>query len=126
MPPSENDIKPSSLPPVTALAYLGDAVHSLYVRKRLCLPGFVTAVCQAELYRNIEEDFSDWERDVFRRARNHKGLGHPKSATGADYRTATGFEAVLGALYVTEQTERLAFLLDKAHGDRFETLPNNP
>ena len=57
------------------------------------------------------------EAAVFRRAFNSGHLQRPKHASGAEYRTATGFEAVLGLLYHTAQTERLHYLLEMAHGE---------
>ncbi len=128
----------SSLPSVMALAYLGDAVYSLYIRQRLVEAGishagelnrlslsFVTATAQAETYRAIEAYLTEWEKDIARRAHNHKGLHPPKHASGADYRTATGFEALLGALRYTENDARLAELLALGHKGRFDTLPTN-
>lgn len=121
-----------ALPTVMALAYLGDAVHALYVRRRLVSLGisrsgdlnaralsFVTAPMQANLCRRIADRFTEAEAEIFRRAFNHKGLGHPKHASGADYRTATGFEAVLGALDYVGQKERLDELLALAHEGLF-------
>ena len=121
-----------SLPAVMALSYLGDAVYSLYVRRRLVEMGvshagdlnrlslsFVTAPRQAETVARLLPLFTEWETDVYRRAYNHKGLGHPSHATYAEYRAATGFEAVLGALSFTGDEERLAYLLDTAHEGAF-------
>ena len=118
----------TSLPSVLALAYLGDAAHSLYVRKMLVAKGlskssdlnreslkYVTAAKQAELYRRVEDLLLEDERDVFRRASNSTHLNRPKNASGKDYRTATGFEAVLGMLYWIGDDERLKLLLDTAH-----------
>ena len=118
----------TSLPSVLALAYLGDAAHSLYVRKMLIAKGlskssdlnreslkYVTAAKQAELYRRVEDLLLEDERDVFRRASNSTHLNRPKNASGKDYRTATGFEAVLGMLYWIGDDERFKLLLDTAH-----------
>lgn len=118
----------TSLPSVLALAYLGDAAHSLYVRKMLIAKGlskssdlnreslkYVTAAKQAELYQRVEDLLLEDERDVFRRASNSTHLNRPKNASGKDYRTATGFEAVLGMLYWIGDDERLKLLLDTAH-----------
>ena len=120
----------TSLPSVLALAYLGDAAHSLYVRKMLIAKGlskssdlnreslkYVTAAKQAELYRRVEDLLLEDERDVFRRASNSTHLNRPKNASGKDYRTATGFEAVLGMLYWIGDDERLKLLLDTAHAE---------
>ena len=118
------------LPSVAALSYLGDARHSLYVRHMLVLRGvsksgelnrlalsFVTAEAQAESYRRIQDMLLDDERDVFRRASNSTHLNKPKHASIADYRAATGFEAVLGMLTYLGDEERIKELLDAAYLD---------
>ena len=116
------------LPSVSALSYLGDAVHSLYVRRMLVARGisksaelnsasleFVTAEAQAKMYEKIEPHLLEDEREVFKRAFNSTHLNKPKRASGVDYRRATGFEAVLGMLHFIGDEERLALLLDLAH-----------
>ena len=112
------------LPSVMALAYLGDAVYSLHIRKKLIALGyeksgelnrraldFVTAQRQAALMRKIEPLVLEDEREVFRRASNSKHLNRPKHASVADYRYATGFEAVLGMLAWIDDNERMKELL---------------
>ena len=112
------------LPSSEALAYLGDAVYALYVREHLVRCGishakelnalslsFVTAEKQAALLHRIQSALTEWESDVYRRAFNHKGLMPPKHASYAEYRAATGLEAVIGALHYTGQTERIHELL---------------
>lgn len=124
----------AKLPTTQALAYLGDARHSLYVRymlirRGLCKSGelnreslkYVTAECQARMYRRVEHLLLDDERDVFRRAANSGHLNKPKHASGADYRTATGFEAVIGMLCWIGDEERLKMLLDEAHKEEVES-----
>lgn len=119
----------TSLPTVSALAYLGDARHSLYVRRMLVSEGlcksgelneaalaYVTAEAQANMLRKIECEFFDDERDVYRRAANSGHLNRPKHSSAADYRAATGFEAVIGMLEWIGDRERLEYLLDLAHG----------
>lgn len=118
-----------SLPSPLALAYLGDARHSLYVRHMLVMRGmskpsdlnreslgFVTAASQARMFEKIEPILLDDEREIFKRAFNSTHLNKPKSASGKDYRTATGFEAVIGMLEWIGDTERLEELLSLAHG----------
>lgn len=123
----------TQLPSVAALAYLGDARHSLYVRRmlvgrgisksgelnRLSL-GYVTAEAQAGMYRRIESVLSDDERDVFRRASNSGHLNKPKHASVADYRHATGFEAVIGMLTWLGDEDRIEELLELAHKEVLE------
>lgn len=118
----------ASLPSVMALAYLGDARHALYVREmlvksglskpkdlNLCSLDYVTAEAQAEMYRRIEHLLTEDELDVVRRAGNSGHLNRPKHASPADYRAATGFEALVGMLYYINDNERLTMLLDLAH-----------
>ena len=116
------------LPSVLALAFIGDARHSLYVRRMLVERGisksgelnelslgYVTAQAQAEAFGRIEHLLLDDEREVFRRAYNSTHLNKPKRASGKDYRTATGFEAVIGMLEYIKDEERIVQLLRAAH-----------
>ena len=118
----------ASLPTTAALAYLGDARHGLYVRRMLvekgiCKAGelnaaslsYVTAEAQARMMRKIEPLLLDDERDLYKRAANSGHLNRPKHASAADYRAATGFEAVIGMLEWIGDTERLNLLLSEAH-----------
>ena len=118
----------AELPSVAALSYLGDARHSLYVRRVLVSRGltksadlnrealkYVTAEAQARMYEKIADLLTEDEKDVFRRASNSTHLNKPKHASGKDYRFATGFEAVIGMLEWLEESERLEFLLNKSH-----------
>lgn len=123
----------SRLPSVAALSYLGDARHSLYVRRMLVDRGisksgelnklslaYVTAQAQAQMYRRIESELLPDERDVFRRASNSTHLNKPKHASVTDYRLATGFEAVIGMLCYIGDEERLEHLLRLAHSETNE------
>ena len=118
----------ASLPTTAALAYLGDARHGVYVRRMLiergiCKSGelneaslqYVTAEAQANMMRKIEHLLLEDERDVYKRASNSGHLNRPKRASAADYRAATGFEAVIGMLEWIGDTERLEMLLRVAH-----------
>lgn len=118
----------TALPSTQALSYLGDARHSLYVRRMLvergiCKSGelnakaleYVTAEAQASMMRRIEPLLLDDEREVYKRASNSGHLNRPKHASAADYRAATGFEAVIGMLEWIGDSERLDMLLREAH-----------
>jgi ribonuclease-3 family protein len=118
----------ASLPSTQALAYLGDAAYSLYVRRMLVAKGlskakdlnretlkYVTAEAQAAMYRRIEHMLLDDEREVFKRAANSTHLNRPKHASVTDYRYATGFEALIGMLVWIKDDERIEELLDAAH-----------
>ena len=132
----ENNFCGAMLPSVAALSYIGDAIHSLYVRKMLVARGltksadlnrealrYVTAEAQAKMYEKIKDELLPEEADVFRRASNSTHLNRPKHATGRDYRYATGFEAVLGMLDFQKNGARLEYLLRKSHeeDDRDDT-----
>ena len=118
----------TSLPAVMALAYLGDARHSLYVRRMLVELGisksgelnalsleYVTAEAQAAMMRRIEPLLLEDELEVYKRAANSGHLNKPRRASAADYRAATGFEAVIGMLEWIGDDERLEMLLTAAH-----------
>ncbi len=124
----EGPIRQSELPSTAALAYLGDAVHSLYMRERAVEEGFarserlhrytagaVNAAAQARMLEAILPHLTEAERDVCRRAGNYRHLHAPKHMSAADYRRATGFEAVLGMLYWLGERERLRELLRLAY-----------
>ena len=124
----EEKIRQTDLPTVAALAYLGDAVHSMDIRRRavargLCksgalhtfTAGIVNAAAQAAMLTAIEDVLDDSERELCRRAANSKHLQHPKHATDADYRRATAFEALLGMLYHLGREDRLRTLLDLSY-----------
>lgn len=119
-------LDPSALPSSEALAYLGDAAYSLYVRELLVRHGtshakdlnrlsllYVTAERQAALFQSLSERLTETEYGIYRRAHNHKGLKTPKHASYADYRMATGLEALIGALYYVGDTARIHDLLDE-------------
>ena len=118
----------AALPTTAALAYIGDARHALYVRRMLVKKGicksgelneaslsYVTAEAQAEMMRKIEHLLLEDEKDVYKRAANSGHLNKPKRASAADYRAATGFEAVIGMLEWIGDFERLNLLLSEAH-----------
>ncbi len=110
------------------LAFVGDAVYSLYVREKLtfnkdCKTGElnklavseVRATAQAEFYKSIENLLTEEEAAIFKRARNAKKATKAKSASVAEYNVSTGLEAVFGFLYLTGEEERLNFLLNAGY-----------
>jgi len=109
---------------VRALAYMGDAVYEMHVREQIlrAQAGHVDALHKATIARvsaagqalianRLEPLLSADERVVFRRARNHKGIGATARASAQEYRLSTAFEAVLGYLYLTNDAARLNTLL---------------
>lgn len=112
--------------PVT-LAFVGDAVYSLYVREKLVKAGedkpgvyqkaasaAVSARGQNELLKKIEPLFTEEEAEIFRRARNSRKNSKAKNVTAAEYNRSTGVEAVVGYLYLTENFPRIEEILSFA------------
>lgn len=106
------------------LAYVGDAAWSLYTRTRLAesydfkagelhrlASAEVNAGAQAALSDRLQDILTAEEKEIFVRGRNGKSHHKAKNQSGADYRKATGMEAVIGYLYLTGETERLEYLL---------------
>ena len=102
------------------LAYAGDSVYDTFVRTLLVSGGhgqvaklhkmsieFVKAKAQADILGEINELLTPEEQDIVRRGRNTKSSTMPKNADLLDYRHATGFEALIGYLYLTGQIDRL-------------------
>lgn len=111
-----------------SLAYLGDSVIELKVRKLLVDQGlshsgslnresqkFVKASAQAQAIQNILPLLEPEEESVFKRGRNMSGGNIPKSASAAEYRAATGMEVLFGYLYFCEKYERIDELFCKAY-----------
>lgn len=107
------------------LAFVGDGVHTLFVRKHVSSLGqykvnqltrmtkeFVNAGKQCEVFKKIEAFLSEDELDVARRARNAQKGQIAKNYSPAEYNYATAFEAVVGYLYLTNQEERLNQILE--------------
>lgn len=121
----EEKIRQCDLPSTAALAYLGDAVHSLDIRRRAVALGLtksgrlhtfsaalVNAGAQAAMLAALRESLTEDEAELCRRAANSKHLQAPKHATDADYRQATAFEALLGMHAYLGNEQRLAELLE--------------
>ena len=107
-----------------ALAYMGDAFYDLIIRtvvvERANRPvrdlhriavRYVSAGAQAEIVSALLDRLTEEERAVYRRGRNAKPHTKAKNASMEDYLKATGFEAVLGYLYLTDNTERALALV---------------
>lgn len=126
-----------------ALAFLGDTVYSLYVRERLALSGcgkvaqlqkvaaqVVSAKGQSVFLDKLIPAFTEEEADIFRRGKNAKKGTKSKSATSLEYSRSTGFEAVLGYLYLIGETERIKELLSFSDEESFtlqeQTTPFKP
>ena len=120
-PMSTTEVK--QLSPVT-LAFLGDAVYALWVRERLVrfcggklselnrtAANVLSARGQSAFLERVLPLLTQEDEEIFRRGRNAKKPTKSKHATAAEYNRSTGFEAVLGYLYLTGNEERLNFLL---------------
>ena len=105
------------------LAYIGDAIFDLVVRTVVVGQGntnanvlhrktshIVKAQTQAKMIEKLLPHLTEEESDVYRRGRNAHSPTMAKNATMSDYRKATGLEALMGYLYLTDQFERILFL----------------
>ncbi|MGM9881390.1 MAG: Mini-ribonuclease 3 [Bacilli bacterium] len=111
---------------IQALALLGDAVFSLYIRENLLKLGlnnpniiqkksveYVSAKSQSKILNNLIENniLTEEEISIVKRGRNNKKANHPKNTDIVTYKLSTGFEALLGDLYLNNR-ERLNQILD--------------
>lgn len=109
-----------------SMAFVGDSVFTLYVRRRITIGcdskagvlhkkanEYVRASAQAAFFDMLEPDLTEAERDIARRAKNAHNNTKAKNATIYDYKRATAFEAVLGYLNLTDQTDRMNCLMER-------------
>lgn len=109
-----------------ALAYIGDAVYDLVIRSLLVGRGnaqanrlhrkasaLVNAGAQSASLERIKAELTEEELQVFKRGRNANSATMAKHATMSDYRRATGFEALMGYLYLSGRMERILELAKK-------------
>lgn len=112
------------------LAFIGDGVQTLYVRTKLVLTSTlppnelhkrttekVKAVSQAKQIKSLLSVLTEEELAIFKRARNSNMQSSAKNASLADYKQASGYEAVIGYLYLTANHERLNYLLQYAESE---------
>lgn len=110
-----------------SLAYMGDAVYEIYVRKRVIesgrvapsklhrmSTGYVKAEAQAKAIRAMEDMLSEEESSVVKRGRNHRVTSKAKNTDIVTYRWATAFEALIGYLYLLNRKERMEEIIFKA------------
>lgn len=106
------------------LAYIGDGIYDLVIRTMVVEQGnapvnklhhnvshLVKAATQAEIIELLEEELTEEEVAVYKRGRNAKSFTSAKNASIVDYRKATGFEALLGYLYLNQDQQRLLDLV---------------
>lgn len=110
------------------LSFVGDGVQTLAVRTALAISSAkrsgalhrltaqkINATSQAQALKNILHLLNEEEYAVYKRCRNHKTNNSAKNASVGDYRIATGFEGLIGFLYLTGRHERLSYLLEFAY-----------
>ena len=115
-----------------ALAYLGDSVYEIYIRKYLINKGiskvkdlqneaikYVSAKGQAKYLKElIEKEFLTLkEINIVNRGRNHKGTRHPKGCDIITYKYATGLETLIGHLYLENKFDRIDEIMKEIIGD---------
>jgi ribonuclease-3 family protein len=123
----DQDIR--SYSPLT-LAYIGDGIYDLVIRTILVKKGncpvnqlhrrasaLVKAGAQSAMMERIEPELTEEERNIYRRGRNAHSATMAKNATMADYRRATGFEALMGYLYLQENYGRILTLVRLGIGE---------
>lgn len=110
------------------LAYIGDGIYEIIIRTLIVTrdgneqvnklhkksSNLVKAETQAKLIHLVMEELTRDEEKIYKRGRNAKSFTSAKNASICDYRTATGFEALCGYLYMKGDMERLLFLVKLA------------
>ncbi len=110
------------------LAYIGDSLYDVYVRSRLIAKNgdmlahklhvesikYVKAHGQSAAVLAIEDKLTEEELSAYKRGRNTKSFTVPKNADVGEYRRATGFESLLGWLYIKKDTDRLNEIMEMA------------
>lgn len=115
-----SDVEARNMNPLT-LAFIGDGIFEIYVRERVIILNkdlkpndlhrnainYVKASSQSFIIEKIEEKLSEDEFYIYKRGRNMKSHTIPKNASVLDYRRSSGFEALVGYLYLTGNIKRL-------------------
>ena len=109
------------------LSYIGDAYYELEIRKYLISKNitknkeliemsikFVSATAHAYIVENIKDELTEEEMVIFNRGRNATAKGHRKNVNRKEHAISSGFEAVIGFLYLKEENNRLEYLIKKS------------
>ena len=109
------------------LAYIGDAIYELKIREYLLTQNYTkvndlhkhaikytSAISQAQIIDYLMQSLTEEEIEYYKRGRNTGGTHKPKNASLNDYRKATGFEALIGYLYLIKNLDRMDELIDKS------------
>ena len=120
-----DDINITDYSPLT-LAYIGDGIYEIVIRTVIvdeanrqvnkihkAASNLVKAGTQAKIVHIIMDSLTEDEITIYKRGRNAKAVTRAKNASMSEYRTATGFEALMGWLYLTGQSERMMELIKK-------------
>ena len=120
---------------VITLAYLGDAVYEVYVREYLINNGiakveelqkeavkYVSAKSQCRILTDLIDNnlLTDTELDIVKRGRNYKRTSHPKNTDIVTYKMSSGFEAMIGYLYLHNEKERIDLIMSYILGGNYE------
>ncbi len=119
------DQNPRAMSPLN-LAFIGDGIFDLVIRTYVVgqanqavnslhkkVSGIVKAETQSKIINALQEELSETEMAIYKRGRNAKSYSSAKNASLADYRKATGFEALIGYLYLMDETDRMLNLIKK-------------
>ena len=113
------EVEPEGYSPLT-LAYIGDSIYDLIIKTKVISEGnkqvkklhqetssMVQASAQSEMMRVLQPLLTEEEHAVYRRGRNAKSVSPAKNQSLTDYRRATGFEALMGYLYLADRFDRI-------------------
>lgn len=121
---------------VITLAYIGDAVYEVYVREYLIKMGiakvedlqkeavkYVSAKNQCKILSNLIDNnlLNECELDIVKRGRNYKRTSHPKNTDIITYKMSSGFEALIGYLYLNKDCDRLNEIMNYVLGGNYES-----
>lgn len=124
---------------VITLAYIGDAVYEVYVREYLIKNGiakvedlqkesvkYVSAKSQCKILSYLMDNnlLTENELDIVKRGRNYKRASHPKNTDIITYKMSSGFEAMIGYLYLNNDNERLNEIMNYILGGIYEKENN--
>ena len=117
------EVDVNSYSPLT-LAYIGDSIYDLIIKSLVINKGnrqvnklhketsmYVQASTQSLMMRAMQEELTEEEHAVYKRGRNAKSVSPAKNQSITDYRRATGFEALLGYLYLKKEWKRMLDLV---------------
>ena len=117
------EVEPAGYSPLT-LAYIGDCIYDLIIKTLVINEGnrqvqklhqktssYVQASAQSKMMRTMQEHLTEEEHAIYKRGRNAKSVSPAKNQSITDYRRATGFEALLGYLYLKKEWKRMLELV---------------